>query len=63
MHILMMIHRLADASPYSFFVHEQARALVALGHTVDVIATVPVPPMMRRMQPFWTGSMWNIPGA
>ena len=63
MHILMMIHRLADASPYSFFVHEQARALVALGHTVDVIATVPVPPMMRKMQPFWADIVRKTPQA
>ena len=27
--ILMMIHRLADASPYCFYVHDQARALRA----------------------------------
>ena len=53
MHILMMIHRLADASPYCFFVHEQARALAALGHTVDVISPVPIPPMMRRTRPLW----------
>ena len=63
MHILMMIHRLADASPYSFFVHEQARALVALGHTVEVIATVPVPPMMRRMQPHWADIVRKTPQA
>ena len=63
MHILMMIHRLADASPYSFFVHEQARALAALGHTVDVIATVPVPPMMRKMQPYWAEVVKKTPPA
>lgn len=53
MHILMMIHRLADASPYCFFVHEQARALAALGHTVDVISPVPIPPLMHRTRPLW----------
>lgn len=63
MHILMMIHRLADASPYSFFVHEQARALVALGHTVDVIATVPVPPLMQKMRPFWAEIVRGTPKA
>ena len=49
--ILMMIHRLADASPYCFYVHDQARALRALGHDVVVISCVGVMPGMRRLRP------------
>ena len=49
--ILMMIHRLADASPYCFYVHDQARALRALGHDVVVISCVYVMPGMRRLRP------------
>ena len=49
--ILMMIHRQADNSPYCFYVHEQAKALRALGHDVTVIACVGVMPMMERLRP------------
>ncbi len=49
--ILMMIHRLADNSPYCFYVHEQAKALRARGHEVVVIACVGVTPMMGRLRP------------
>jgi len=49
--ILMLIHRLADNSPYCFFVHEQARALHALGHDVAVIAPVGVLPGRRLLRP------------
>ena len=49
--ILMMIHRLADASPYCIYVHDQARALRALGHDVVVISCVGVVPGMRRLRP------------
>lgn len=49
--ILMMIHRLADASPYCFYVHEQAKALRARGHEVVVISCVGVVPMMKRLRP------------
>ena len=49
--ILMMIHRLADASPYCIYVHDQARTLRALGHDVVVISCVGVVPGMRRLRP------------
>jgi len=49
--ILMMIHRQADNSPYCFYVHEQAKALVARGHEVVVISAVGVTPMMKRLRP------------
>ena len=49
--ILMMIHRQADNSPYCFYVHEQAKALTALGHEVVVISAVGVTPMMKRLRP------------
>lgn len=49
--ILMMIHRQADNSPYCFYVHEQARALMARGHEVVVISCVGVMPMMGRLRP------------
>ena len=49
--ILMMIHRQADNSPYCFYVHEQAKALTALGHEVVVISAVGVTPMMARLRP------------
>jgi len=47
----MMIHRLADSSPYCFYVHEQAKALRARGHEVVVISCVGVMPMMKRLRP------------
>ena len=47
----MMIHRQADNSPYCFYVHEQAKALRALGHDVVVISCVGVTPMMERLRP------------
>ena len=49
--ILMMIHRQADNSPYCFYVHEQAKALMARGHEVVVISSVGVTPMMKRLRP------------
>ena len=49
--ILMMIHRQADASPYCFYVHDQARALRARGHEVVVISCVGVSPLMERLRP------------
>lgn len=49
--ILMMIHRQADHSPYCFYVHEQAKALMARGHEVVVISAVGVTPMMKRLRP------------
>ncbi len=49
--ILMMIHRQADNSPYCFYVHEQAKALMARGHEVVVISAVGVTPMMERLRP------------
>ena len=49
--ILMMIHRQADNSPYCFYVHEQAKALMARGHEVVVISCVGVMPMMARLRP------------
>ena len=47
MRILTMIHRLADNSPYCFYVHEQAKALRAQGHDVTVISCVGTMPMMK----------------
>jgi glycosyltransferase involved in cell wall biosynthesis len=49
--ILVLIHRMADNSPYCFFVHEQARALRAAGHDVAVIAPVGVLPGQRVLRP------------
>ena len=49
--ILMMIHRQADNSPYCFYVHEQAKALMARGHEVVVISCVGVMPMMKKLRP------------
>ena len=49
--ILMMIHRQADNSPYCFYVHEQAKTLMARGHEVVVISAVGVTPMMERLRP------------
>lgn len=49
--ILMLIHRLADNSPYCLYVHEQALALRALGHKVAVIAPVGVAPGRRWLRP------------
>ncbi len=49
--ILMMIHRQADNSPYCFYVHEQAKALMARGHEVVVISCMGVLPMMKRLRP------------
>ena len=51
MRILMMIHRLADNSPYCFYVHEQAKALRAQGHDVTVISCVGTMPMMKALRP------------
>lgn len=53
MRILMMIHRLADNSPYCFYVHEQAKALREQGHDVTVISCVGTMPMMKRLRPRW----------
>ncbi|MCL2544461.1 MAG: glycosyltransferase [Clostridia bacterium] len=49
--ILILVHRLADDSPYCVFVHEQARALRGLGHEVAVIAPVGVVPGQRLLRP------------
>lgn len=46
-----MIHRLADNSPYCFYVHEQAKALRAQGHDVTVISCVGTMPMMKALRP------------
>ena len=51
MRILMMIHRLADNSPYCLYVHEQAKALRAQGHDVTVISCVGAMPMMKALRP------------
>ncbi|MCR4708553.1 MAG: glycosyltransferase [Clostridiales bacterium] len=51
MRILMMIHRQDDASPYCFYVHEQAKALKARGHEVTVISCLPLPPLAARFRP------------
>ena len=47
----MMIHRLSDASPYCFYVHEQAKALQKRGHEVTVISCLPLPPLSGRLRP------------
>lgn len=49
--VLMLIHRLMDSSPYCFFVHEQAKALRALGHDVRVISPMGIQPFGRRLRP------------
>ena len=46
-----MIHRLADNSPYCFYVHEQAKALRAQGHDVTVISCVGTMPVMKALRP------------
>jgi len=51
LHVMMLIHRQADNSPYCFYVHEQARALKALGHKVTVLAPVGVFPGRRLLRP------------
>ena len=48
LHILMLIHRQDDTSPYCFYVHEQAKALRDRGHRVTVIAPLGRPPIRRR---------------
>ena len=50
MRVLMMIHRQADNSPYCFYVHEQAKALRALGHVVTVISGVGVLPILQKLR-------------
>ncbi len=49
--ILMMIHRQADNSPYCFYVHEQAKALMARGHEVVVVSCVGTMPLMNILRP------------
>ncbi len=49
--ILMLIHRLADNSPYCLYVHERARALKAMGHEVTVISPVGTLPGYRWLRP------------
>ena len=61
MRILMMIHRLVDASPYCFFVHEQAKALAARGHDVQVVSPVGVPPLVSRLRPDSARTIANTP--
>ena len=51
MRILMMIHRLADNSPYCFYVHEQAKALREQGHDLTVISCVGTMPILKRLRP------------
>ncbi|MCL2812280.1 MAG: glycosyltransferase, partial [Clostridia bacterium] len=60
--ILILIHRLIDNSPYSFFVHEQARALRDLGHDVAVIAPVGVLPGQRLLRPAAYAVLHATPG-
>lgn len=60
--ILMMIHRQADNSPYCFYVHEQAKALMARGHEVVVISAVGVMPMMKRLRPGQAETAARTPG-
>ena len=59
--ILVLIHRMADNSPYCFFVHEQARALRALGHEVTVIAPVAALPGYRLLRPEAWAALRNTP--
>ena len=51
MRVLVMIHRLMDNSPYCFYVHEQAKALAARGHDVQVVSCVGVPPLAAKLRP------------
>ncbi len=59
--ILMLIHRMADNSPYCFFVHEQAKALRALGHDVEVIAPVGALPGYRFLRPAAWAALHDTP--
>ncbi len=62
MRILMLIHRQADNSPYCFYVHEQARALMAEGHDVVVLSPVGVLPGLPRLRPKAARIMAATPG-
>lgn len=54
--VLILVHRFFDNSPYSFYVHEQALALAALGADVSVVAPVAVLPGQRWLRP----AAWRI---
>lgn len=56
MRILMLIHRLTDNSPYCFYVHDQAKALRALGHEVTVVSPVGWLPGQKRLRP----AAWQV---
>jgi glycosyltransferase involved in cell wall biosynthesis len=60
---LMLIHRMADNSPYCIYVHEQARALRALGHDVWVIAPVAALPGYRLLRPTAWAKFRDTPRA
>lgn len=59
--ILMLIHRLADNSPYCLFVHDQARALRAIGHEVTVLSPVGTLPLYRFLRPHAWRIMHSTP--
>ena len=61
LNIVMEVHRLCDNSPYCFFVHEQAKALVRRGHRVHVISPVMVPPMVKKFRPKWADIVEKTP--
>ncbi len=61
MHVLMLIHRLADNSPYCLYVHERAKALRELGHRVTVIAPVPWLPGYGWLRPSQARIMRDTP--
>lgn len=56
MRILILIHRVTDSSPYCFYVHDQAKALRALGHEVTVISPVGWLPLQRKLRP----AAWHV---
>lgn len=49
--VLVLVHRQLDNSPYCFFVHDQVKALRALGHDVQVISPVGTLPFYGRLRP------------
>ena len=51
LHILVLIHRQNDTSPYCFYVHDQVCALRAAGHTVTVISPIAALPGYRWLRP------------
>lgn len=59
--VLVLVHRQQDASPYCFFVHDQVKALRALGHDVQVISPVGTLPFYDRLRPEAAAIVKNTP--